>query len=124
MEANAIPDFRPVVFGLQLLVEMQPEGSPGIEVHCPKGHPVQYGKVVSAGDGFDPDAGEFREMPPVAAIVAFEEHSEDVEGHYFFAGGREYRILHLDSVTVSFAPRQKNTPRGTGRSRKGRPKSE
>ena len=41
-------------------------------------------------------------MPPVGAIVAFEETTEGVEGHYFFVGDDEYRILHLDAIDVAF----------------------
>lgn len=95
------------VHGLNLLVQILKGDPPfDVEVHCPKGHPVLYGRVLARGDGFDPDARAFREMSPVGSIVAFEEHSEDVEGHYFFRGDEEYRILHQDAVTATFHPRR------------------
>lgn len=104
----AIGGYDVRVYGLNLLLEMVTDDSTlDIEVHCPKGHTVHYGRVLAHGDGFDPDARGFRDMAPVGSIVAFEEHSEDVEGHYFFAGGREYRILHQDAVTATFTPRNR-----------------
>jgi hypothetical protein len=41
-------------------------------------------------------------MPAVKAVVAFEESAEEVEGHYFYVGGEEYRVIRLDSVILSF----------------------
>jgi len=95
------------VYGLNLLLEMRKDDSPvQVEVHCPKGHTIHYGQVLAHGDGFDPDARAFRNMAPVGSIVAFEELSEDIEGHYFFAAGKEYRVLHQDAVTATFTPKQ------------------
>ena len=96
------------VHGLNLLVRMLRDDPPlpDLEVHCPKGHSMLYGEVLARGDGFDPDARSLREMTPVGAIVVFEEHSEDVEGHYFFFDGEEYRILHQDAVAATFHPRR------------------
>lgn len=102
------------VFGVHLVAEMLQDPPVGIEVHCPKGHPVQYGRVVAHGDGFDAEARSFRAMPPVQSIISFEEHSEEIEGHYFFADGHEYRILHLDAVTISFTPPGKRPPTAEG----------
>ena len=39
---------------------------------------------------------------PVHAIVAFEENPEEVEGHYFYIGGEEHRVIRLDAVILSF----------------------
>lgn len=94
-------DARFRVFGLNMVVRMGKELTP-YAVQCPRGQPIQYGQVVSVGDGFDPQASNFREMPPLGAIVAFEETTEGVEGHYFFVGDDEYRILHLDAIDVAF----------------------
>jgi hypothetical protein len=73
-------------------------------VHCPRAHPIQYGKVVSRGDGYDAQANIFREMPALGSMVAFEEAPEGVEGHFFFRDEEEYRILHLDAVNIAFPP--------------------
>ena len=54
------------------------------------------------GDGFDEGANAFREMPPVRAVVAFEENPEEVEGHYFYIAGEEHRVIRLDAVILSF----------------------
>ena len=35
-------------------------------------------------------------------VVAFEESAEEVEGHYFYIGGEEYRVIRLDSIILSF----------------------
>ena len=39
---------------------------------------------------------------PIEAVVAFEEPAEEVEGHYFYVNGEEYRVLRLDSVILAF----------------------
>jgi hypothetical protein len=44
-------------------------------------------------------------MPPMEAVVAFEETAEEVEGHYFYVSGEEFRVLRLDSVILAF-PRE------------------
>ncbi len=90
------------VFGINLLVKLLSEPPSDIRVHCPKGSPIRYGKVVGRGDGFDEGANAFREMPPLEAVVAFEESPEDVEGHYFNLGGEEHRVIRLDAVILSF----------------------
>ena len=41
-------------------------------------------------------------MPTLNAVVAFEESAEEVEGHYFYVAGDEYRVIRLDSVIQSF----------------------
>ena len=90
------------VYGLLILVKLrkEPEGQP--EVLCPKGGTLFYGEVVGTGDGYDTDAKAFRRMPPLGAVVTFEESGDHVEGHYFFMNDEEYRVIHLDSVIVSF----------------------
>ncbi len=88
------------VFGINILVKLLAEVPADIRVHCPKGSPIRYGIVVGRGDGFDEDA--FREMPPLDAVVAFEESAEEVEGHYFYVAGEEYRVIRLDAVILSF----------------------
>lgn len=90
------------VYGISLLVTLLSEPPPDIRIHCPKGSPIRYGRVVSRGDGFDEGANAFREMPPLEAVVAFEESAEDVEGHYFYVSGQEYRVIRLDAVILSF----------------------
>lgn len=90
------------VYGLMLLVRVrkEPEGLP--EVLCPKGGGLYYGEVAACGDGYDTDAKSFRKVPQPGTIVTFEESGEHVEGHYFFVGDHEYRVIHLDSVIVAF----------------------
>lgn len=92
------------VFGLHILVHVQKEAPKDLELHCPKGDNVVYGLVLSRGDGFDADAANFRPMPDVGTIVAFEESGEDVQGHYFYREREEFRVIHLDSVILSFPP--------------------
>jgi hypothetical protein len=96
------PPFDYKVYGLHLIVKMLKEPPARREINCPKGGTVLYGQVVAQGDGYDPDAREFRAMPESGAVVTFEESGEDVEGHYFYVGPQEYRVVHLDSVIVSF----------------------
>ena len=50
----------------------------------------------------DPQHPRFREMPGLKTVVAFEESSEEVEGHYFYVAGDEFRVIRLDSVILSF----------------------
>jgi hypothetical protein len=38
----------------------------------------------------------------VKTVVAFEESSEEVEGHYFYIANEEYRVIRLDAVILSF----------------------
>ena len=90
------------VYGINLLVKMMAEAPADIRVNCPKGSPIRYGEVVARGDGFDEGANAFREMPPLQAVVAFEESAEDVEGHYFYLSGEEHRVIRLDAVILSF----------------------
>ena len=90
------------VYGINLLVRMMAEAPADVRVNCPKGSPIRYGEVVARGDGFDEGANAFREMPDPKAIVAFEESAEEVEGHYFYIGLEEYRVIRLDSVILSF----------------------
>lgn len=90
------------VFGINLLVKLLSEPPADIRVHCPKGSPIRYGQVVGRGDGFDEGANAFREMPPLDAVVAFEESAEDVEGHYFYVAGEEHRVIRLDAVILAF----------------------
>jgi hypothetical protein len=93
------------VYGINILVKLLPEAPPGVRLYCPKGSPIRYGIVVGRGDGFDEGANTFREMPPIEAVVAFEETAEEVEGHYFYVSGEEFRVLRLDSVILAF-PRE------------------
>ena len=96
------------VYGINLLVRLMQEGAADdgfVRVHCPKGSPIRYGEVVARGDGFDEGANAFRDMPPIESVVAFEEPAEEVEGHYFYVNGEEFRVLRLDSVILSF-PRE------------------
>jgi hypothetical protein len=90
------------VYGINLLVKLLSDVPADLRVHCPKGSPIRYGRVIGRGDGFDEGANAFREMPAVDAVVAFEESAEDVEGHYFYLGGEEYRVIRLDAVILSF----------------------
>ena len=90
------------VYGINLLVKLMSEVPADVRVHCPKGSPIRYGEVMARGDGFDEGANAFREMPTVGAVVAFEESPEEVEGHYFYVAGDEYRVIRLDSVILSF----------------------
>ena len=90
------------VYGINLLVRMMAEAPADVRVNCPKGSPIRYGEVVARGDGFDEGANAFREMPDTKTIVAFEESAEEVEGHYFYVSGDEFRVIRLDSVILSF----------------------
>jgi hypothetical protein len=90
------------VFGVNFLVQVISQPPAGLTIHCPRGSPMRYGRVVATGDGFDAGANAFREMPHVGALVAFEETPEGVEGHYFYQGDEEYRVLHLDAVIIAF----------------------
>src|SRR5262249_20036313 len=90
------------VYGINLLVRLLAEGPADVRVHCPKGSPIRYGEVVARGDGFDEGANAFREMPGLKTVVAFEESAEEVEGHYFYVAGEEYRVIRLDAVILSF----------------------
>src|SRR5947208_16573439 len=86
------------VYGINLLVKLMPEAPADVRVHCPKGSPIRYGEVVVRGDGFDQGANAFREMPGIKTVVAFEESAEEVEGHYFYVAGGEYRVVRLAAV--------------------------
>jgi len=102
------------VYGINLAVRMLKEPPPSILVHCPRGSNMCYGIVVDRGDGFDEGGNAFRDMPPVGAIVVFEESDESMEGHYFYEGQEEYRILRLDVVLVSFPPDKKGSKQQAG----------
>ena len=97
-------DPRFLVYGLNVVVRMQKPEEIGIPVQCPRGQPIQYGEVVARGDGFDPQASRFRNMPPLGSVVAFEETTEGIEGHYLFIEDDEFRVLHLDVITIAFPP--------------------
>ncbi|HLC20707.1 MAG TPA: hypothetical protein VJM10_01190 [Candidatus Methylomirabilis sp.] len=90
------------VYGINLVVRVLREPPDTLTLHCPRGASIRYGSVVVAGDGFDEGSNSFREMPPLEAIVAFEEASEGVEGHYFYRDNEEYRVLSLDSIIIAF----------------------
>ncbi|MEE9182616.1 MAG: hypothetical protein V3U33_08630 [candidate division NC10 bacterium] len=90
------------VYGVNFLVQLLSEPPAGLTLHCPRGSPIRYGRVIATGDGFDAGANTFREMPPLGAFVAFEETPEGVEGHYFYQGQEEYRVLHLDAVIIAY----------------------
>src|SRR5262245_55823900 len=90
------------VYGINLLVRLLADAPAEVRVHCPKGSPIRYGEVVGRGDGFDEGANAFRDMPPIRAVVAFEENPEEVEGHYFYISGEEHRVIRLDAVILSF----------------------
>ncbi len=92
------------VTGLNVVVQMRRVEEGPVQVHCPRGQPIQYGEVVAVGDGFDPDAESFREMPPIGSVVVFEETTEGVEGHYFYMDDVEYRVLHVDAINIAFPP--------------------
>ncbi|MFQ5990223.1 MAG: hypothetical protein ACE5K9_09955 [Candidatus Methylomirabilales bacterium] len=94
--------FRHKVYGVNFLVQVLFEPPSGMTIHCPRGSPIRYGRVVAAGDGFDAGANAFREMPQAGTLVAFEESPEGVEGHYFYLRNEEYRVLHLDAVIIAF----------------------
>jgi len=90
------------VYGVNFLLQVLSQPPAGVTLHCPRGSPIRYGRVVATGDGFDAGANTFREMPQVGALVAFEESPEGVEGHYFYVGEAEYRVLHLDAVIIAY----------------------
>lgn len=90
------------VYGINLVVKLLSEPPADLRVHCPKGSPIRYGEVVGRGDGFDEGANAFREMPALKSVVAFEESAEEVEGHYFYLAGEEFRVIRLDAVILSF----------------------
>ncbi len=96
------PEMPYQVYGIDLLVKLLSEAPAGFKLYCPKGSPVRYAMVAARGDGFDEGANGFREMPSVGVVVAFEEGAEEVEGHYFYHNGQEYRILRLDAVILSY----------------------
>lgn len=90
------------VYGVKMVVKILGEPPTGLSLYCPQGSAIRYGQVVARGDGFDEGANAFREMPELGTVVAFEEAQEGVEGHYFYAEGSEYRVLHLDAVIISY----------------------
>lgn len=90
------------VYGVNFLVQVLFEPPIGLAIHCPRGSSIRYGRVVATGDGFDGGANAFREMPQIGSLVAFEESPEGVEGHYFYQGNEEYRVLHLDAVIIAY----------------------
>ncbi|MFQ5841840.1 MAG: hypothetical protein ACE5I8_05315 [Thermodesulfobacteriota bacterium] len=89
------------VYGINLLIKILSEPPSEVRLHCPQGFPVRCGMVVSQGDGLDTEANFFRPMPGIGTTVVFEEPEEDVEGHYFYCGQEEYRVLPLDAVIIS-----------------------
>ena len=91
------------VYGINLLVKLLEDPPADIRVHCPQGAPIRYGVVVERGDVFDADSHYFREMPLEQVVVAFEEDEEEVEGHYFYLAGEEFRVISLDAVILSFS---------------------
>ena len=44
------------VYGVNFLVQVLSEPPAGMTIHCPRGSPIRYGRVVAAGDGFDAGA--------------------------------------------------------------------
>jgi len=99
------------VYGINIAVRMLKEPPASILVHCPRGSNMCYGMVVDSGDGFDEGGNAFRDMPALGSIVVFEESDEGMEGHYFYEGEVEYRILRLDVVIVCFPPDKKSSPK-------------
>ena len=102
MSEKTVPDRSFRVYGINLVVRVLREPPDTLTLHCPRGASIRYGQVVVAGDGFDEGSNSLREMPPTESIVAFEEASEGVEGHYFYRDNDEYRVLSLDSVIIAF----------------------
>ena len=90
------------VFGLWVVVKVVQEDPGKPEVHCPKGGTMVYGEVVASGDGFDPEARQFRPMPAVGTVIAVEESEDDLEGHYFYLNDQEFRIVHLEAIIINF----------------------
>src|SRR3989304_3853201 len=88
------------VYGVNFRIQALARPPAGVTIHCPRGSPIRYGRVVATGDGFDAGANTFREMPQVGAFVALEERPRGGEGHYFYMGDAEYRVLHLDAVII------------------------
>src|SRR4030095_4548088 len=109
--ATMTPPIPIQVYGINLLVRLMVEGPADVRVHCPKGSPIRYGEVIARGDGFDEGANAFREMPELKVVVAFEESAEEVEGHYFYIAGEEYRVIRLDSVILSFPHEESSVAR-------------
>ncbi len=102
MSEKTVPGRPFRVYGINLVVRVLREPPDTLTLHCPRGASIRYGQVVVAGDGFDEGSNSLREMPPFESIVAFEEASEGVEGHYFYRDNDEYRVLSLDSVIIAF----------------------
>ena len=102
MSEKTAPDRPFRVYGINLVVRVLREAPDALTLHCPRGASIRYGQVVVPGDGFDEGSNSFREMQPLESIVAFEEASEGVEGHYFYRDNDEYRVLSLDSVIIAF----------------------
>lgn len=102
MNEKTVSDRPFKVYGINLVARVLREPPDTLTLHCPRGASIRYGQVVVAGDGFDEGSNSFREMPTLEAIVAFEEASEGVEGHYFYRDNDEYRVLSLDSIIIAF----------------------
>jgi hypothetical protein len=102
------------VYGINLAVRMIKDPPPALLVHCPRGSNMCYGMVVDRGDGFDEGGNAFRDMPPLGSLVVFEESDEGMEGHYFYSGDEEYRVLRLDVVIVCFPQEKKGTRQQAG----------
>jgi len=96
---------RPVeVYGIYLLVRLVPDEETPIQLQCPKGTPILYGEIVSRGDGFDSGGNVFRAMPHIGAIVAFEESSDETQGHSFVVADDEFRLVTLDDILLALPP--------------------
>jgi len=93
------------VYGIYLLVRLVPDEDAAIQLQCPRGASIHYGKIVSRGDGFDSEGNVFRAMPQIDAIVAFEEVSDETRGHSFVVAGDEFRLVTLDDILVALPPR-------------------
>ena len=74
-------------------------------MYCPKGSPIRYGVVVGPRRRFRRGRERLPRDAADDAVVAFEEPAEEVEGHYFYVNGEEFRVLRLDSVILAF-PRE------------------
>ena len=93
------------VFGINLLVRLIDDKDAAVRVHCPKGATMLYGQLVSRGDGFDTEGSVFRTMPHLDAVLVFEEHADEPQGHSFTGPGGAYRLITLDDVLVALPPR-------------------
>jgi hypothetical protein len=81
------------------------EGPADASSPLPEGLSDPLGEVTAREMTASTRGQRFRECSDLKAVVAFEESAEEVEGHYFYIAGEEYRVIRLDSQYPVLSPR-------------------